>query len=175
MVTWSNHACEYICCLWPEKMNNSKESMFSSPNQGENMNNSKESMFSSPNQGENMNKSKESMFSSPQPPTPNSPQPPNSPQQPLKNQTPNHRNHNKKHPSSPKDQRVFEIGNDYFASASRLANPSSNTFFSVVADRSIFSCSASDKGISMILRIPERLMTAGTPMKTSLWLYSPSK
>ena len=170
MVTWSNHACEYICCLWPEKMNNSKESMFSSPNQGENMNNSKESMFSSPNQGENMNKSKESMFSSPQPPTT-----PNSPQQPLKNQTPNHRNHNKKHPSSPKDQRVFEIGNDYFASASRLANPSSNTFFSVVADRSIFSCSASDKGISMILRIPERLMTAGTPMKTSLWLYSPSK
>ena len=170
MVTWSNHACEYICCLWPEKMNNSKESMFSSPNQGENMNNSKESMFSSPNQGENMNKSKESMFSSPQPPTA-----PNSPQQPLKNQTPNHRNHNKKHPSSPKDQRVFEIGNDYFASASRLANPSSNTFFSVVADRSIFSCSASDKGISMILRIPERLMTAGTPMKTSLWLYSPSK
>jgi glucan-binding YG repeat protein len=151
-------------------MNNSKESMFSSPNQGENMNNSKESMFSSPNQGENMNKSKESMFSSPQPPTA-----PNSPQQPLKNQTPNHRNHNKKHPSSPKDQRVFEIGNDYFASASRLANPSSNTFFSVVADRSIFSCSASDKGISMILRIPERLMTAGTPMKTSLWLYSPSK
>ena len=151
-MTWSNHACEYICCLWPEKMNNSKESMFSSPNQGE-----------------NMNKSKESMFSSPQPPTPNSPQ------QPLKNQTPNHRNHNKKHPSSPKDQRVFEIGNDYFASASRLANPSSNTFFSVVADRSIFSCSASDKGISMILRIPERLMTAGTPMKTSLWLYSPSK
>ena len=170
MVTWSNHACEYICCLWPEKMNNSKESMFSSPNQGENMNNSKESMFSSPNQGENMNKSKESMFSSPQPPTAH-----NSPQQPLKNQTPNHRNHNKKHPSSPKDQRVFEIGNDYFASASRLANPSSNTFFSVVADRSIFSCSASDKGISMILRIPERLMTAGTPMKTSLWLYSPSK
>ena len=170
MVTWSNHACEYICCLWPEKMNNSKESMFSSPNQGENMNNSKESMFSSPNQGENMNKSKESMFSSPQPPTA-----PNSPQQPLKNQTPNHRNHNKKHPSSPKDQRVFEIGNDYFASASRLANPSSNTFFSVVADRSIFSCSASDKGISMILRIPERLMTAGTPMKISLWLYSPSK
>ena len=170
MVTWSNHACEYICCLWPEKMNNSKESMFSSPNQGENMNNSKESMFSSPNQGENMNKSKESMFSSPQPPTA-----PNSPQQPLKNQTPNHRNHNKKHPSSPKDQRVFEIGYDYFASASRLANPSSNTFFSVVADRSIFSCSASDKGISMILRIPERLMTAGTPMKTSLWLYSPSK
>ena len=169
-MTWSNHACEYICCLWPEKMNNSKESMFSSPNQGENMNNSKESMFSSPNQGENMNKSKESMFSSPQPPTA-----PNSPQQPLKNQTPNHRNHNKKHPSSPKDQRVFEIGNDYFASASRLANPSSNTFFSVVADRSIFSCSASDKGISMILRIPERLMTAGTPMKTSLWLYSPSK
>ena len=170
MVTWSNHACEYICCLWPEKMNNSKESMFSSPNQGENMNNSKESMFSSPNQGENMNNSKESMFSSPQPPTT-----PNNPQQPLKNQTPNHRNHNKKHPSSPKDQRVFEIGNDYFASASRLANPSSNTFFSVVADRSIFSCSASDKGISMILRIPERLMTAGTPMKTSLWLYSPSK
>ena len=169
-MTWSNHACEYICCLWPEKMNNSKESMFSSPNQGENMNNSKESMFSSPNQGENMNKSKESMFSSPQPPTA-----PNSPQQPLKNQTPNHRNHNKKHPSSPKDQRVFEIGNDYFASASRLANPSSNTFFSVVADRSIFSCSASDKGISMILRIPERLMTAGTPMKISLWLYSPSK
>ena len=173
MVTWSNHACEYICCLWPEKMNNSKESMFSSPNQGENMNNSKESMFSSPNQGENMNKSKESMFSSPQPPT--APNPLTAPN--PKNQTPHHRKPQKtnKHPHSPIGGRVFWIGNDYFASASRLANPSSNTFFSVVADRSIFSCSASDKGISMILRIPERLMTAGTPMKISLWLYSPSK
>lgn len=125
-------------------------------------------MFLSPNQGENVNNSKESMFSSPQQfltaPNP-------------KNQTPHHRKPQKtnKHPHSPIGGRVFWIGNDYFASASRLANPSSNTFFSVVADRSIFSCSASDKGISMILRIPERLMTAGTPMKTSLWLYSPSK
>ena len=131
----------------------------------ENMNNSKESMFSSPSQSENMNTSKESMFPIPL----TAPNP--------KNQTPHHRKPQKtnKHPHSPIGGRVFWIGNDYFASASRLANPSSNTFFSVVADRSIFSCSASDKGISMIFRIPERLMTAGTPMKTSLWLYSPSK
>lgn len=131
-----------------EKMNNSKESMVSSPSLTEKMNNSKESMFSSPQQ----------------PPTPKT----------KPHITENH-NKTKKHPHSPIGGRVFWIGYDYFASASRLANPSSNTFFSVVADRSIFSCSASDKGISMILRIPERLMTAGTPMKISLWLYSPSK
>ena len=149
-------------------MNNSKESMFSSPSQSENMNTSKESMFPIPGQDENMNNSKESMFSSPQQPL-TAPNP--------KNQTPHHRKPQKtnKHPHSPIGGRVFWIGNDYFVSASRLANPSSKTFFSVVADRSIFSCSASDKGISMILRIPERLMTAGTPMKISLWLYSPSK
>lgn len=33
------------------------------------MNNSKEFMFPSPNQGENMNNSKESMFSGPEPPS----------------------------------------------------------------------------------------------------------
>ncbi|MFZ2506155.1 MAG: hypothetical protein WAX03_08025, partial [Trichococcus flocculiformis] len=53
--------CSFVMRL--ENMNNSKESMFSSPSQSENMNTSKESMFPIPGQDENMNNSKESMFS----------------------------------------------------------------------------------------------------------------